>query len=169
MLLFLRPSNGLSIVFIRPFKGLFELCLWFPASLTGPNLFSFEANKWTQLKLEPALFLALHSRTNCVFQRPSHGLIIAFTHKMRIFLRPSHGLSFHSRTNCVYPWGRTWTQHCIHAQNAYIPEAVHGLSIAFTHKLRIFLRPTSGLICTIRNLLFKLRSQVSLYLQNYCR
>ena len=92
MLLFLRPSNGLSIVFIRPFKGLFELCLWFPASLTGTNLFCFEANKWTQLKLEPALFLSLHSRTNCVFQRPSHGLIIAFTHKMRIFLRPSHGL-----------------------------------------------------------------------------
>ena len=29
----------------------------------------------------------------------------------------------------------------IHAQIAYIPEAVHGLSIAFTHKLRIFLRP----------------------------
>ena len=157
MLLFLRPSNGLGIVFthlrvfIRPSKGLFELGLWFPASITGPDLFSFEANKWTQLKLEPALFLALHSRTNCVFQRPSHGLIIAFTHKMRIFLRPSHGLSF------------------IHAQIAYIPEAVHGLSIAFTHKMRIFLRPTSGLICTIRNLLFKLRSQVSLYLQNYCR
>ena len=98
-------------------NGLFELGLWFPASITGPDLFSFEANKWTQLKLEPALLFS-----------------IAFTHKLRIFLRPSHGLS-----------------------------------IVFTHKLRIFLRPTNGLRCTIINLLFKLRLQISLYLQKFCR
>ena len=84
-------------------------------------LFSCEAKKWTQLKLEPALLFS-----------------IAFTHKLRI------------------PEAITWTHHCIHAQDAYIPEAVTWTQLSFTHKMRIFLRPTSGLICTIRNLLFNL-------------
>ena len=141
MLLFLRPSNGLSIVFIRPFKGLFELCLWFPASLTGTNLFCFEANKWTQLKLEPAFVLsiafthklripeAITWTHHCIHAQDAYipeavtWTQLSFTHKLRISLRPYMDSALHSRTKCVYSWGRTWTQHCIHAQIAYIPEA----------------------------------------------